>query len=119
MSYPLDKTDKIISIARKHGVRQISLFGSFVRGDEHHTSDLDILVEFEPGRSLFDLVRLERQLKEELKMDVDVVTPNSLHPLIRERVVNNFGTPGPEKLFRSLCIPLILFIFDNYRHVVH
>jgi predicted nucleotidyltransferase len=87
MRFPSDKTDKLINIARKHGVIQMSLFGSFVRGDTRQSSDLDVLVEFEPGRSLFDLVRLERQLEEELGLDVDVVTPNSLHPLIRERVM--------------------------------
>ena len=82
-----DQTQKIIDIARKYDVLRISLFGSFARGEADHSSDLDVLVEFEPGRSLFDLVRLERQLKGELGLDVDVVTPNSLHPLIRERVM--------------------------------
>jgi predicted nucleotidyltransferase len=87
MQFSSSDTQKLIDIAQKYGVIKIFLFGSFARGDANQSSDLDVLVEFEPGRSLFDLVRLERQLKEELGLDVDVVTPNSLHPLIRERVM--------------------------------
>lgn len=79
--------DKLITITRRHGVVAVSLFGSFARGDAGLSSDLDVLVEFEQGCSLFDLVRLERELSEALGLDVDVVTPNSLHPLIRERVL--------------------------------
>jgi predicted nucleotidyltransferase len=87
MQFSSSDNQKLIDIAQKHGVIKIFLFGSFARGEAHQSSDLDVLVEFETGRSLFDLVRLERQLKKELGLDVDVVTPNSLHPLIRERVM--------------------------------
>jgi len=76
----------IIRIAKRHGAKSISLFGSTARGDEHLSSDVDLLVDLEKGRSLLDLVRLERELKEALAIDFDVVTPNSLHPRIRERV---------------------------------
>jgi uncharacterized protein len=76
----------IIRIAKNHGTKSISLFGSTARGDEQQSSDIDLLVEFEKGRSLIDLVRLERELKEALAIEFDVVTPNSLHPRIRERV---------------------------------
>jgi len=82
-----DNTRKLVSIARKHGAVSASLFGSFARGDAHPDSDLDVLVEMEPGRSLLDLVRLERELKEALSLEVDVVTPKSLHPPILERVM--------------------------------
>lgn len=87
MKLPSVDTDKVISIARKHGAVTVSVFGSFARGNPGPTSDLDILVEFEPGRSLFDLVRLERELSDVLGLEIEVVTPNSLHPLIRERVM--------------------------------
>jgi len=78
--------DLIIKIARQHGVTSLSFFGSVVRGEEHQSSDIDLLVDFEPGRSLIDLVRLERELKEEFDIDFDILTPSSLHPKIRERV---------------------------------
>lgn len=86
MSKRLD-TQRLVDIARKHGAVSVCLFGSYVRGESDAGSDLDILVEFESGRSLLDLVRLERELSSALGFNVDVVTPNSLHPSILERVV--------------------------------
>ena len=77
----------IVDLARKHGAAKASLFGSFARGDARPGSDLDLLVEMEPGRSLLDLVRLERELEEALGLKVDVVTPKSLHLPILERVM--------------------------------
>jgi len=84
----LSKADKdlMIKIAKQHGATSLSIFGSAARGQEHQSSDIDVLVDFEPGRSLIDLVRLERALREQFKKDFDVLTPNSLHPRIRERV---------------------------------
>ena len=81
----IDK-ELITRIAKEHGVTSMSLFGSTARGEDHQSSDIDLLVDFEPGRSLIDLVRLERELSEAFNIDFDVLTPNSLHPRIRERV---------------------------------
>jgi uncharacterized protein len=81
----IDK-ELITRIAKEHGVTSMSLFGSTARGEDHQSSDIDLLVDFEPGRSLIDLVRLERELSEAFNLDFDVLTPNSLHPRIRERV---------------------------------
>jgi uncharacterized protein len=81
----IDK-ELIIKIAKENGVTSMSLYGSTARGDNHQSSDIDLLVDFEPGRSLIDLVRLERELKEALNVDFHVLTPNSLHPRIRERI---------------------------------
>lgn len=82
-----DSSRRLASIALKHGAVRAFLFGSFARGDARPDSDLDVLVEMEPGRSLLDLVRLERQLKDALGLDVDVVTPRSLYPQVLERVM--------------------------------
>jgi uncharacterized protein len=87
MQLSQDQLDEIVRTCRAHGAVSVSIFGSFARGEAREGSDLDVLVEFEPGRSLFDLVRLERSLEAFLGRRVDVVTPASLHPAIREHVI--------------------------------
>lgn len=63
------------------------VFGSVARGDVRADSDIDILVDLEPGRSLFDLGGLLYDLQTLLGVDVDVVTEKGLRPRIRERVL--------------------------------
>ena len=79
--------DQILTIGHKYGVKSIKLFGSVARGEENQMSDLDFLVELEPGRSLFDLGGLQVDLEETLKCNVDVVTENGLRERIREDVL--------------------------------
>ena len=76
-----------MSIARRHGITSIRLFGSTARGDAGPGSDLDFLVEMEPGRSLFDLGGFQVDLEEALRCKVDVVTENGLRERIREEVL--------------------------------
>ena len=71
----------------KRGVVRAAVFGSFARGDAQESSDVDFLVEFEDGRTLVDLAGLRLDLCEALGREVDVATPGSLHPAIRERVL--------------------------------
>ena len=78
---------KILEIARRNGATKVRIFGSVARGDEQETSDIDILCEMEPGRSLLDLARLERELEEALHCNVDVVTERGLRSRIRDRVL--------------------------------
>ncbi len=84
MSTDLQNTiDKILPILQKSGVTRAALFGSFVRGDTHGESDLDILVEFTPDKSLLDLADLKLKLEEALDRPVDVLTFESVHPRLR------------------------------------
>ena len=78
----------IISITKKHGVKKVALFGSITGGNYKESSDIDILIEFTGRKSLFDLVRLERELEEVLQRKVDLITYNSLHPLLKERILH-------------------------------
>ncbi len=78
---------KIIEALGKHGVRRASLFGSVVTGEATANSDIDILVEFEGRKSLLDLVGLKMELEDLLGKKVDVLTYESLHPLLRERIL--------------------------------
>lgn len=73
-------------IFKKHGIVKASLFGSWVRGEQKEDSDIDILVEFEAGKSLLDLIGLEIELQEILKMKVDVLTYDSIHPRLKDHI---------------------------------
>jgi predicted nucleotidyltransferase len=65
------------------GVSRIGLFGSFVRGEQHHDSDIDLLVEFEAGQKTFDaFMHLSFLLEEILQRNVELVTVESLSPHI-------------------------------------
>ena len=81
------KKDEILRIAAKHGARNVRVFGSVARGEARPDSDVDFLVDMEPGRSLFDMGGLLMDLRALLGLDVDVVTEHGLKPRIRERVL--------------------------------
>jgi predicted nucleotidyltransferase len=81
------KREQILGIARKHGAVSMRLFGSAARGDEVEGSDLDFVVEMEPGRSLLDLGGLQVDLERLLGCPVDVVTVKGLRERIRARVM--------------------------------
>lgn len=70
-----------------YAVVRAGVFGSVARGEATATSDIDFLVEFERGRGLLDLAGLRRDLRELLQRDVDVATPNSLHPGLRASIL--------------------------------
>ena len=79
----------LVETAARHGARNVRVFGSVARGSATEESDLDLLVDFEPGRNLFDLVGLKQEIEEALggRRKVDVVTENALPPRMRERVL--------------------------------
>jgi hypothetical protein len=81
------RTD-LIEIAMRRGASNLRVFGSVARGDAVPSSDLDVLVDLEQGRSLLDLGGLLMDLSERLGVDVDVVTETSLSPRIRVRVLS-------------------------------
>ncbi|KAF5421313.1 MAG: hypothetical protein C5S44_06875 [Candidatus Methanocomedens sp.] len=79
--------EKILNALKQNDVKRASLFGSVVRGELTDESDIDILVEFKGRKSLLDLVGLKLELEEMLKRKVDILTYNSLHPLLKDRIL--------------------------------
>ena len=69
---------EIERLAVQHGAHNVRIFGSVARGDSGPNSDLDVLVKFEPGRSLLDLVGIQQDLEELLGCKVDVVSERAL-----------------------------------------
>jgi len=82
-----EKREDILRIAIKRGVSNIRVFGSVARGEADSKSDIDLLVDLEPGRSLFDLGGLLMDLQDLLGHKVDIVTEQGLRERIRERVL--------------------------------
>ena len=82
-----DKREQILSLAARHGARNVRVFGSAARGDAGPDSDVDFLVDLDADRSLLDLGGLLMDLRELLEREVDVVTERSLHWYIRDRIL--------------------------------
>ncbi|AEP12689.1 putative nucleotidyltransferase [Chloracidobacterium thermophilum B] len=74
-------------IRRRYRAEIVGIFGSYVRGEQRETSDLDVLVRFTPGATLFDLVGLADFLEERLGIRVDIVPVDALREEIRDRVL--------------------------------
>jgi len=77
--------DEIVQLAKKFGVQNIRLFGSFARGDNNSESDADFLVDMEG--SLLKRIAFKQNLEDLLGRKVDVVTEKSIHWYIRERIL--------------------------------
>ena len=84
----LVSSSQIRSFCQKHHIRRMSFFGSVVRDDFGPHSDIDVLVEFEPGYTPgFDFFLMEAELSQLLGRKVDLQTPNFLSPDIRQSVL--------------------------------
>ena len=75
-------------IERRFKAKEIQLFGSIVRGEQKEDSDIDLLVEFEDGADLFDLVGLGNFLEEQLQRKVDVVPKRALREEFRDSILS-------------------------------
>ena len=83
-------TKTITTFCQQNHIRRMALFGSALRDDFDDQSDIDILVEFEPGArvGLFDLSRMARELSAILGREVDLLTPGFLSRHIRQQVID-------------------------------
>jgi hypothetical protein len=77
----------ILEIARRYGASDVRVFGSVARGDANDASDVDLIVRFEPGRTLLDHGGLVMDLRELLGMRVDVIDEDAMRPRFRERAM--------------------------------
>jgi hypothetical protein len=83
-----EKREEILSIATKYGAFNVRIFGSVARGDETADSDVDFLVELEPGRNLLDRIALIQDLEDLLERKVDVATVKGLREYFRDHILN-------------------------------
>ncbi len=78
---------KAIPVFKKYGIIRASLFGSTARGDNNEKSDIDLLISPAAGTTLFDMVGIKNELENVLEKPVDLVTYNSLNPLIKDQIL--------------------------------
>jgi uncharacterized protein len=89
MTRPLEQhRASILSIAAKFGARNVRVFGSTAREDANETSDIDILVELEAGRSLLDQVGLQQSLEQLLGRRVDIVVEGGISPYLEQQILS-------------------------------
>lgn len=79
---------RLLDTAERHGIAHLRAFGSLARGEATVTSDVDLLVDLKPGRTLLDLAAFRREASEILDLPVDVATPDMLKDRIRNEVLN-------------------------------
>jgi len=82
-----DLKDRLVATLRQHDVSRASYFGSYARGEATEKSAIDLLIEFEGTKSLFDLVDLQDHLESQLHKKFDLITFDSLHPLLRDDIL--------------------------------
>lgn len=83
------KREDILRLAARYGARNVRLFGSVARGEAGPGSDVDFLLDMEPGRTLLDLGGLLYDLRELLQRPVDVVTEKGLKERVRPHVLSD------------------------------
>lgn len=91
-----DRTDRLrrsraqlTAAARARGVSAIRVFGSVARGEATRASDVDLLVDLEPGRTLIDLIGFKHDAERILGQRVDVATPSLMKPRVRRRALRD------------------------------
>ena len=80
-------SERKAEIKREFKAEIIGIFGSYARGEEKEGSDIDVLVRFGEGASLFELVRLGDYLEDLFGVSVDLVSERALHPMMRDDVL--------------------------------
>lgn len=78
---------EILAVAARHGAQNVRIFGSVARGEADERSDIDLLVDMEQGRTLFDMGGLKVDLEALIGRPVDVVTERSLKQRLRDPVL--------------------------------
>ncbi len=82
-----DKREEILLIAKEHGARNVRVFGSVARGEADEKSDIDFLVQLEPGSTLLMHAAMIRELEALLGRRVEVVSERALRQKMKDRVL--------------------------------
>ncbi len=78
--------NRIEPVLREYDVKKASVFGSFATGEDSSESDIDVLIELGKNRGLFTMAKLQRELENKLGRKIDLLTYNSVHPQLQDRI---------------------------------
>lgn len=81
------KRNQVLALAAARGARELRVFGSVARGEDHEGSDIDLLIAMPLGTSLLQIVGLQQEIEDALGMRVDLCTERELHPTLRPRIL--------------------------------
>lgn len=84
----LVRREEIIALAAKHKAEHVRVFGSVARGEATDDSDIDLLVHFQQGASLFDLIELKEEAEQLLGAPVDIVSEGGISPFLEQRILS-------------------------------
>jgi len=76
---------KLRKILKEHKIAKAGIFGSYAKGTNTKKSDVDVLIKF--NGSLFELVGLEREIQDKIKIKVDLLTYRGIHPLLKKKIL--------------------------------
>ena len=79
--------NKLNPILKKNGVKKAAIFGSYARGDQKNKSDIDIWIELDDEKSLFDLIGLQLELEKKIRKKVDLGEYCTIRPRIKENIL--------------------------------
>lgn len=82
------KKAELLALAAKHGASNVRLFGSVARGKDQPDSDVDLLVDMQENRSLFDLIGLQQDIEKMLGKKVDVLTPDGINRYLKDKILS-------------------------------
>jgi len=83
-----NKRESIISVVERNGGRKVMIFGSLASGEGLTDSDVDILIELDPGKSLLDILAIKQDLEDLLHRNVDVLTESAVSPYIKDDIMS-------------------------------
>jgi predicted nucleotidyltransferase/DNA-binding XRE family transcriptional regulator len=81
--------NRLLAAAGRHGIRDLRVFGSVARGEETRESDVDMLVDLDPDRTLLDLIGFQQEAEDILGIGVDVAVPRMMRQRVRERALRD------------------------------
>ena len=82
-----NRKEDILKLATIFGVKDIRVFGSVARNEEDRDSDIDLLVEMEKNKSLFDRLGFKHELERMLQQKVDVISIKAIHGRLKENIL--------------------------------